>query len=129
MHRIAGFILLMWVIGLAGAAPLRAETVSLQDQASVQAALGRFLDLTAEADGSFVWLDRKTARTQRLYPSDIHPKIVPFGRDLYVCLTMLTGQGEALEADFLLRRTEAGWMVVDILIGQRDLMKRALKEL
>jgi hypothetical protein len=54
---------------------------------------------------------------------------VPFGRDLYVCLTMLTGQREALEADFLMRRIEAGWMVVDILVRQRDLMKQALQEL
>ncbi|MBL6622122.1 MAG: hypothetical protein ISP42_00295 [Alphaproteobacteria bacterium] len=129
MHRIARFVLLIWIVGLAGAAPLRAETVSLQDQACVQAAPGRFLDATAEANGSFVWLDSKTARKQRLYPSDIHPKIVPFGRDLYVCLTMLTGQREALEADFLMRRIEAGWMVVDILVRQRDLMKQALQEL
>ena len=55
MHRIAGFLLLMWVVGLAAAVPLRAETVSLQDQASVQAALGRFLDATAEADGYESW--------------------------------------------------------------------------
>lgn len=128
MHPIAGFVLLLWAIRLAAAPPLRAETVSLPDPASVQVALGRFLDETAESDGSCVWRDRKTARKQRLYPSDIHPKIVSFGRDLYVWLTMLTKQEEAQQADFLLRRARADRMVVDILIGQRDLLKRTLQE-
>ena len=55
----------------------------------------------------------------------MHPKIIPLGDDQVLCIEMFDKAGGRHDADFVMRRTDAGWMVVDILINQRALLKKA----
>ena len=56
----------------------------------------------------------------------MHPKINPLGHDYFLCIEMLDTTGAVKLVDFLLRQTAAGWLVVDVIIDRRDLVKKAL---
>jgi len=109
----------------------KAENISVQVAAKLQATLSQFLSDASGEDGGFVYLDRETAQRDMLYPASKHPMIIPFDGDYYLCVTMLDAQGNKKDVDFLLRRKkDAGkdsFIVVDTFIDNRALLDRALE--
>ena len=109
----------------------RAENVSVQLAAKLQATLGQFLSDASTEDGGFVYLDRETAQRDMLYPASKHPMVIPFDGDYYLCVTMLDAEGNKKDVDFLLRRkrdaSEDSFMVVDTFIDSRALLNKALE--
>lgn len=109
----------------------RAENVSVQLAAKLQATLGQFLSDASTEDGGFVYLDRETAQRDMLYPASKHPMVIPFDGDYYLCVTMLDAGGNKKDVDFLLRRkrdaSEDSFMVVDTFIDSRALLNKALE--
>ena len=97
-----------------------------QTKIDLQAALLNFLDMSADPKGRFRVIDRATGRVLHTYAGAMHPKIIPFGEDRVLCIEMFDSAGTRHDADFVMRRTPAGWMVVDVLFDQRPLLKKAL---
>ena len=97
-----------------------------QTKIDLQASLLSFLDASADAEGRFAIIDRASGRLIHVHAGAMHPKIVPFGEDRILCIEMFDSQGGRHDADFVMRKTPAGWLVVDVLFDQRPLLKKAL---
>lgn len=97
-----------------------------QAKIDLQAALLNFLEMSADPQGRFRVIDRASGRVIHTHAGAMHPKIVPFGDDRVLCIEMLDSEGGRHDADFVMRKTAAGWMVVDVLFDQRPLLKKAL---
>lgn len=99
-----------------------------QDQTKIdlQAALLNFLEMSADSQGRFRVIDRASGRVLHTYAGAMHPKIVPLGDDRVLCIEMFNRAGGRHDADFVMRQTAAGWMVVDVLFDQRPLLRKAL---
>ena len=112
---------------LAAGVALPAQALDNQVKIDLQAALLSFLESASDEAGRFAVIDRSIGRLTRVYAGAMHPKIVPFGDDQILCIEMFDDAGGKHDADFVLRRHDSGWMVVDILFNQRPLLKKALK--
>lgn len=112
---------------LAAGFVLPAQALDNQMKIDLQATLLSFLETASDDAGRFAVIDRSTGRLTKVYAGAMHPKIVPFGDDQILCIEMFDDAGGKHDADFVLRRHEGGWMVVDILFNQRPLLKKALK--
>ena len=97
-----------------------------QTKIDLQAALLNFLEMSADPQGRFRVIDRASGRVIHTHAGAMHPKIVPFGGDRVLCIEMFDSEGGRHDADFVMRKTAAGWMVVDVLFDQRPLLKKAL---
>jgi len=112
---------------LAAGAVLPAQALDNQMKLDLQATLLSFLENASDKAGRFAVIDRTSGRLLRVYAGAMHPKIVPFGDDQILCIEMFDDAGSRHDADFVLRRGDNGWMVVDILFNQRPLLQKALK--
>jgi hypothetical protein len=97
-----------------------------QIKIDLQAALLHFLEMSADPEGRFQVIDRTSGRVIHAHAGAMHPRIVPFGADRVLCIEMFDSAGGRHDADFVMRKTAAGWMVVDVLFDQRPLLKKAL---
>lgn len=97
-----------------------------QTNIDLQAAHLNFLEMAADSQGRFRVVDRASGRVLHTYAGAMHPKIVPFGDDRVLCIEMFDRAGGRHDADFVMRQTAAGWMVVDVLFDQRPLLRKAL---
>lgn len=97
-----------------------------QAKIDLQTALLNFLEMSADSQGRFRVIDRASGRIIHAHAGAMHPKIVPFGDDRVLCIEMFDSEGGRHDADFVMRRTRTGWMVVDVLFDQRPLLKKAL---
>jgi hypothetical protein len=102
------------------------QTLSPQTKLALQSAVAAFIDNASDEDGGFRYIDRQTGALHTAYAGAVHPKIVPLGDDYFLCIEMLDSAGSVKLVDFLLRFGEAGWLVVDVIIDRRDLVKKAL---
>ncbi len=134
MNRCAQFSAFIFVCAfqlLVSAGRVLAETVSVEKAARLQATLNQFILQASTQDGSFTYLNRKTAKREQLYPAGKHPMIIPFFEDYYLCVTMLNKQGQTVNVDFLLRPKSDGaagiYMVVDTFVDARHILEKALE--
>ena len=97
-----------------------------QTKIDLQASLLSFLDASADSQGRFRIIDRESGEIIHVHAGAMHPKIVPFGEDRILCIEMFDSEGARHDADFVMRKTPAGWLVVDVLFDQRPLLKKAL---
>ena len=103
----------------------QAQALDSQSKIDLQAALLNFLELTSDESGRFRVIDRDSGKPLEIYAGAMHPKIVPLGDDQVLCIEMFDKAGVRHDVDFVMRQTEAGWLVVDILVNQRPLLKKA----
>ena len=103
----------------------QAQALDSQSKIDLQAALLNFLELTSDESGRFRVIDRDSGKPLEIYAGAMHPKIIPLGDDQVLCIEMFDKAGVRHDADFVMRQTEAGWLVVDILVNQRPLLKKA----
>ena len=123
LSPIRGFAIAMLVAMLSMAS---AQADENQTKIDLQASLLSFLDAAADAQGRFGIIDRASGRLVHVHAGAMHPKILPFGDDWILCIEMFDTAGGRHDADFVMRATPAGWMVVDLLFDQRPLLKKAL---
>lgn len=103
-----------------------AQADDSQTKIDLQASLLSFLDAASDPQGRFPVIDRDSGKTIHVHAGAMHPKIVPFGEDRILCIEMFDAEGGKHDADFVMRKTPAGWLVVDVLFDQRPLLKKAL---
>ena len=111
------------------AAPAIASQKTILDaslKATLQTAMLSFIDNASTPDGRFKYIDRQSGALEVIYAGAVHPKIIPVGDDYFLCIEMLNAKGKSQLIDFLVRKGRSGWMVVDVLVNRRDLVKKAL---
>ena len=111
---------------LSASVSLQAQALDSQSKIDLQSALLNFLELTSDGDGLFRVIDRDSGEPLEVYAGAMHPKIVPLGEGQVLCIEMFDSAGGRHDADFVMRRTDAGWIVVDVLVNQRPLLKKAM---
>jgi len=127
----ARHLTLIAVLVMAGVAAGARADARLDEslKASLQNAMLQFIYNAAAPDGGFRYIDRASGAMKVIYPGAIHPKIIPLDGDYFLCIEMLDPNGTARLVDFLVRDGLTGWMVVDVMIDRRDLVKKALASL
>jgi len=97
-------------------------------QVKLQGAMLQHLDEIV-VDGAYSYVDPKSQAVRTVYPANIHPMIVPFGDDYFVCSEMIDEGGDNLTADFLVREVGDTYRVVQVLIDDRPAMMAAMSKL
>ncbi len=120
-HIMAAIVLLVANSALAADIPTEL-------QVKLQGAMLRHIEEIV-VDGAYTYVDAKDQAVKTVYPANIHPMIVPFGTDYFVCSEMIDESGNNLTADFLVRKVGDEYRVVQTLINERPTMMAALAKL
>jgi hypothetical protein len=105
-----------------------AADIPTELQVKLQGAMLRHIEEIV-VDGAYTYVDAKDQAVKTVYPANIHPMIVPFGTDYFVCSEMIDESGNNLTADFLVRKVGDEYRVVQTLINERPTMMAALAKL
>lgn len=124
MKKLTILIASLWLVIMpSGASASEPDAVT---KAQLQTTMIAFLDEAADENGAFPVIDRETGRRVAVFPGAIHPHIVPYLDDYFLCIEMFDVAGKKYDADFLIRNGADGWMVIDIMMNQRDLLRKAI---
>ena len=123
MHQnlVAGLLLLFATSAVAADVPADL-------QVKLQGVMLRHIEQIV-VDGSYTFVDSKNQALKTVYPANVHPMVVPFGDDYFVCSEVIDDDGNNLTADFLVREIEGEYTVVQILIDDRQAMVAAAAKL
>ncbi len=102
--------------------------VAPEVQFALQSALQSYID-DVFSDGALTFIEVSSGELLTVYPASVHPMIVPFGSDYFLCSEVVTDAGTMVTADFLLREIDGQFRVVQRLIGQRDVLEMAMSQL
>jgi hypothetical protein len=123
MHRHLVAAIALLIATSAAAADIPADL-----QVKLQGAMLQRLDEIV-VDGAYSYVDPKSQAVRTVYPANIHPMVVPFGDDYFVCSEVIDEAGDNLTADFLVRDVGGTYRVVQVLIDDRPAMMAALAKL
>ncbi|MDA9022635.1 hypothetical protein N9I56_04075 [Alphaproteobacteria bacterium] len=115
-----------WLVSGMLPAMANSDRLDASLKAALQATMIRFIDNASDDEGGFRYIERQSGALITAYPGVIHPKIIPVGDDYFLCIDMLAANGTRRLVDFLVREGREGWMVVDVIVDRRDLVKKAL---
>jgi hypothetical protein len=110
------------------AAGASAADIPADLQVKLQGAMLRHIEENA-VDGAYTYVDTHGQALKTVYPANIHPMIVPFGEDYFVCSEVIDEDGNNLTADFLVREIRGEYAVVQTLIDDRQAMMAAMQKL
>jgi hypothetical protein len=97
-------------------------------QVELQTAMLSYIDEIV-VDGAYTYVDTKEQAVKTAYPANIHPIIVPFGDDYFVCSEMVDADGNKLTADFLVRLIDGDYRVVQMIMADRKALEVAMSKL
>ena len=120
--------LVVAAVALLFATSASAADIPADLQVKLQGAMLQHLDEIV-VDGAYSYVDPKSQAVRTVYPANIHPMIVPFGDDYFVCSEMIDEGGDNLTADFLVREVGDTYRVVQVLIDDRPAMMAAMSKL
>lgn len=81
------------------------------------------------SDGEYVYVDTREKALKTLFPANVHPFVVPIGDDYFVCSEMIDDDGNTLTADFLIRRIDGEYKVVQMIVDDREAVSAAIAKL
>ena len=116
------WLIVGWLItGTASAGSLSAEL-----QVKLQTAMLTYID-TVAVDGAYTYVDTQTDRLTTVYPANVHPFVVTIGDSYFVCSEMINEEGNSVTADFLVRKVEGSYRVVQMIVNDREAVQGAIK--
>ena len=124
MKGVSIFIISLWLLTMPHY--VSASSLDAVTKAQLQTTMITFLEEAADETGAFGVIDRETGVRVAVFPGAIHPRIVPYGSDYFLCIEMFDMAGKKYDADFLIRNGTDGWMVVDVMMNQRALLRKAI---
>jgi hypothetical protein len=122
--RMASFL----AIGLLLASLARAEEQSAALQVEMQTAMLTYTE-SIFVDGSYSYIDTQADALKTVYLANVHPFVLTMGSDFVVCSEMIDDTGNSITADFLVRRIEGKYKVVQMLLDDRESLKNAMSKL
>jgi hypothetical protein len=115
-------------IGLLLTSLAHAEEQSAALQVELQTAMLTYTE-SIFVDGSYSYIDTKTDALKTVYLANAHPFVLSMGNDFVVCSEMIDDAGNNITADYLVRRIEGKYKVVQMLIDDRESLKNAMSKL
>ena len=127
MKAVHIFMVSLWLVSMPQ--HVSASNLDAITKAQLQTTMITFLEQAADEAGAFGVIDRDTGNRVAVFPGAIHPRIIPYGSDYFLCIEMFNAAGKKYDADFLIRNGKDGWMVVDVMMNQRGLLRKAITNL
>jgi hypothetical protein len=115
-------------IGLLLTSLAHAQEQSAALQVELQTAMLTYTE-SILVDGSYSYIDTKTDTLKTVYLANIHPFVLPMGGDFVVCSEMIDDTGNSITADYLVRRIEGKYKVVQMLLDDRESLTNAISKL
>ncbi len=116
------------VLALLGfAAPASAADISTEVMVRLQVAMQEFID-ERTVDGAYSYIDAESAQLRTVYPANVHPMVLAYGDDYFVCSELVDETGENLTADFLVRQIGDEYRVVQFILDDRPLVSAAMSK-
>lgn len=117
----------MVLAALAFSAPVLAADIPAEVQVRLQGAMQHYIDQIS-VDGSYTYIDPKTSQLRTVYPANVHPMVLGFGKDYFVCSELVDGSGKKLTADFLVRKFGGDYRVVQMILDNRPMVEAAMSK-
>lgn len=108
--------------------PVKSEELSTELQVELQTAMLQFTE-SILVDGGYSYVDTKEGALRTVYPANVHPFIVTMGDDYFVCSEMIDDAGNTINADFLVRRIDDQYKVVQLILDNRQAVQGAISKL
>ncbi len=108
--------------------PVMASDIPTEVKAKLQSAMISHVD-GVMVDGAYTYLDTTTNAFETVYPANVHPMVIPAGRDYFVCSEMITEDGDTVTADFLVREVSGDYKVVQMIVNNRGALQAAMKKI
>ena len=105
-----------------------AEEIPTELQVELQSAMLSYTDSILQ-DGSYSDIDTEEDLLRTVYPAQVHPFIVKFGPDYFLCSEMITEDGATVTADFLIRQIGDDYRVVQLILDDRPAIQAAMAKL
>lgn len=115
--------LLGLALSVAASCALSAESISLSQKATLQAAMQKHIE-RALVDGFYLQLDPETGEVHTLRPLAAHPVILRMGKFFVLCADFRTTNGQNVNIDFFLAPKGDTYFVFDDQLENRALLKR-----
>lgn len=115
-------------VTLGFSAPASAADISSEVQVQLQSAMQHHIDQIS-VDGAYTYIDAETSELKTTYPANVHPMILEFGSDYFVCSEFVDEDGTHFTADFLVRRVGDDYRVVQTIIDNRPMVQRAMSRI
>lgn len=80
-------------------------------------------------DGGYTYIDTRDDSLRTVYPANVHPFIVTLGDDYVVCSEMIDESGEAVTADFVVRKIGGEYRIVQVLVDDREALQNVMSKL
>lgn len=120
--RFIGAALLALVLGLSTLPAVAEDSLSLADQAAIQAAMQRHVDRVS-VDGAVLYLDQATGETHMLHPVTAHPMILSYGEHFVLCFDFRDDAGKNVPIDYYMARKNTDFVVFHTAVADRKLLK------
>ena len=109
------------------ATPAIAADIPAEVQIRLQVAMQEFVD-ERTVDGAYSYIDGESAKLRTVYPANVHPMVLAYGDDYFVCSELVDETGESLTADFLVRKIGDEYRVVQFILDNRPLVSAAMSK-
>ena len=107
---------------------VHADEIPTDLQVELQSAMLSYTDSILD-DGAYSYIDTEEDALRTVYPAQVHPFVVPFGDDYFLCSEMVTDEGAPVTADFLIRRIGGAYRVVQLILDDRPAVQAAMAKL
>ena len=103
-----------------------ASALSLQDKATLQAAMQRHVDRQS-VEGAYLHLDSKSGEVMKLHPVTAHPMIMKMGENYVLCFDFRTAAGQDVPVDFYMARKKDSYVVFHAAVSDRSVLQRLMQ--
>lgn len=103
-----------------------ASALSLQDKASLQAAMQRHVDRQS-VEGACLHLDQKSGEVVKLHPVTAHPMIMRMGDNFVLCFDFRDAAGKDVPIDFYMARKRDSYVVFHAAVSDRSVLQRLMQ--
>ncbi len=112
---------LVVVLALVAGQASASQSLSLADQAGLQAAMQRHIERVT-VDGAVLYLHQETGEVRPLHPVTAHPMILAFGEHFVLCFDFRDNAGKNVPIDYYMARGDGGFSVFHTAVADRTLL-------
>lgn len=128
MNRQLRYLCQLTLVAGLVAPPAFAAKLSTGLQVELQSAMLAHND-SILVDGSYRYLDTGSDSMRVVYPANAHPFVVTLGEDYFVCSEFINDKGDTVTADYLVRKVEDKYKVVQMILDDRESLSKAMKKM
>ena len=104
-----------------------ADDISVEDKAKAQLTRAKWMKARSDDKGRFLFVDRQTNDLMGGYSANVHPMIVPYKDGaVFVCSEIVTDNGDRVTAAFLTVKVGDDFKLVEVIMNNRDSVKKMM---